>query len=536
MILKKIFLFIPIFLFFGCGDVTTTSSTTIPSGTTTPSGSSMNVTLSGSVTYDSVPFKNATSGALDYDNITQKPVRGALVEIVDASGTVLATTSTDEGGNYATQVNASTVKVRVSAKLYKAPRTGESSWNFEVKDNTNGNALYAMEGNLASVGTNGVQTRNLHAPSGWGGTSYSATRVAAPFSVLDVTYQSMQKVLSSDPKAVFPPLNIFWSKDNRTGNIGTSHYDSGEVALYLLGHEDSDTEEYDVGIVAHEWTHYYEHAFSRTDTIGGSHASGDILDMRLAFGEGFATAVAGLIIETPLYRDSGDDGQQGTMFVENLENGGSNTNPGWFSEASIYHIIYDIYDTEDDVGDTLSFPFSSLHSLATTTLKNTVAYTSIFPFITGLKEQNPTRVAEINALTSNESIADITDIYGTGRTNRRINANPLYADLQVGGSIRITPNYSAYSWDSTRALGVSNFVKFTIPRAGIYTINVSSTSGVDLDFYAHKEGERDIAITSSGSGTSISGTATLSAGEYRMDIRDSETISNKTFIVTLNEI
>jgi hypothetical protein len=540
MPLKKIFLSIMLIVFVGCGDETTVSSTvsnptnnpTTPTDppTTTPT----EVTLSGSITYDSVPFKNTNSGALDYDNITRKAVRGALVEAVNTSGTVLASTSTDASGNYSMELNSTTVKLRVSAKLYQAPSSGEASWDFQVKDNTNGNALYTMEGAFASLGTSGTQTRNLNASSGWGGSSYAATRVAAPFSILDVVYQSMQKVLAADTDLVFPALNIYWSTGNRSGTIGTSHYNSGEVALYILGQENVDTDEYDVGVLAHEWGHYYEDQFSRSDSIGGSHGVGDILDIRLAFGEGFATAFGGLVMETQYYRDSGSSGQQGTLFAENLEAGGSSTNPGWFSEASIYHMLYDIYDATNDTGDTLTLSFASLHNLLVSTQKTTAAFTSIFTYITALKTQNPSFTSQIDAITSNESIATITDIYGTGRTNRTVNANPLYADLSVGGSVTITPNYSGTATDPTRALGAHNFVKFTIATERDYTINVSSSTGVNLNFYVYREGENALSMSRTSSGTAAANTATLSAGTYRMSIVDSNRVSGKTFTVTLN--
>lgn len=540
MFLRKISLVIVFFVFLGCSSDETTVSSNIPDSSNnnnTGTSTSESITLSGNVTYDAVPFKNTSSAALDYDNILKKPVRGALVEILNSSGTVLASTSTDAQGNYTVTLNEGVVKVRVSAKLYKAPTIGESSWDFQVKDNTNADALYVMEGNLASLGTIGRQTRNLHASSGWGGSSYTERRVAAPFSILDVTYQSMQKVLEADSNSVFPPLNIFWSKDNRQATIGSSSYHSDENALYVLGHENTDTDEYDVSVLAHEWGHYYEHAFSRTDSIGGGHAVGDVLDIRLAFGEGFATAFAALVMETPHYQDSGFSQQQGTLLAENIEHGGATENPGWFSEASIYHMLYDIYDTTDDVGDRLSLPFSTLHDLLKSRQKNTPAYTSIFTYITALKAQNPAFVSEIDAITSNENIAPITDIYGTGRSNKVEHANPLYKELPVNGTISITPDYSARATARDNALGVHNLVKFTITTPGIYTISVKSTLfGVNLDFYGYREGESDIAITSTTFSSSVSGTANLSAGKYRMHLVDYNRIRGATFNVTLNLI
>jgi hypothetical protein len=539
MLLKKISLILVFFLFWGCsGEEMTSSSTSNPNSNNTNTVSSSplgNITLLGNVTYDAVLFKNTNSAALDYNNIIKKPVRGALVEVLNASGTVLASTSTDESGNYTFNLNEGSVKVRVYAKLYKAPRSGESSWDFQVKDNTNGNALYVMEGSLASLGTTGSQTRNLHASSGWGGSSYTGQRVAAPFSILDVTYQSMQKVLEADSRLVFPALNIFWSKDNRSGTIGSSHYDSDEVALYILGHEDTDTDEYDVTILAHEWGHYYEDQFSRTDSIGGKHSPGDILDIRLAFGEGFATAFGALTMETPYYQDSASSQQQGTLVAVNIEDGGSTNNPGWFSETSIYHMIYDVYDSADDIGDSLSLPFSTLHDLLINRQKYTPAYTSIFTYIMALKEQNPAFVSEIDAITSNESIAPIIDIYGTGRSNKVEHANPLYNHLPVNGSISIEPNYSARAIAPNNALGVYNLVKFKITAAGLYTISASSTrSGTNLDFYVYREGESGIAMTSSSFTSYVSGSAHLDVGEYRMHLLDHSRVSGTTFNVTLN--
>lgn len=525
MILKKSFLFLIVLVFMACegGDsLTQTEATT--------------VTVSGTITYDSVPFKSATSGALDYDNIVKKKVRGAVVSIEDSAGKTLGTTSTDSNGFYSLEVTGTSVRVRVFAQMYKPVNSGQASWDFQVKDNTHGaKPIYAINGSYAALGDNGTQERNLNASSGWGGSSYSSTRAAAPFSILDVVYQSVQKVLTADANIVFPSLDVFWSKDNRNGTIGTSHYLPSEVALYILGKENADTDEYDTGVLAHEWGHYYEDKFSRADSIGGHHGNGDMLDIRIAFGEGFATALGGLIIDSPFYQDSGGIEQSTTFVAVNLEEGGSTINPGWFSEASIYHIIYDIYDSRNDRGDTLSLSFSSLHNLLIGAQKNTAAFTSIFTYIAGLKAQNPTRTLEIDAITRNEGIiTPISDIYGTGRSNRFINANPLYANLLVGGSVTISPNYSATSTAANNRLGTHNFVMFTISTERTYSIRATGTSSMNLDFFAFKEGSKDIAITASNTGRTASGQAYLTVGNYRMFVTDSNRLSGRSFNVTLN--
>src|SRR5260364_235899 len=76
---------------------------------------------------------------------------------------------------------------------------------------------------------------------------------------------------------------FFWSTDNRPtdgdkaiGEIGTSHVAGGKE-MYILGKEDVDIDEYDEGVMLHEWGHYFEHFAGRADSIGGSHGGGDNL-------------------------------------------------------------------------------------------------------------------------------------------------------------------------------------------------------------------------------------------------------------------
>lgn len=460
--------------------------------------------------------------------------------MVNSDGTVVASTTTDASGAYAVSATGITLKVRVSAKLYKAVNFGESSWDFQIKDNTNSDALYVMEGSLASLGTTGTQTRNLNASSGWGGSSYSSTRTAAAFSMLDVVYQAIEKITTAQSDAVFPSLDIFWSKNNiassgtkSLGQITTSHFDG--TALYILGAEDSDTDEYDTAVMGHEWGHYYESKFSRSDSIGGSHGGEDMLDIRLAFGEGFGTAIGCMIIDSHLYLDSLGSEQGNTGVFTNLEDGGSTTNAGWYNETSISRIIYDVFDSDDDTGDTLSLGFSPIHNIFTSAQKNTEAFTSIFTFITALKSENQGNDAAIDAITMNESIAPITDIYGTGRTNRLTqNANPLYADLSVGTSVDIISNTTDAGTFRSNKLGAYNFVKFTIDTERTYTINVTHTGGSgtpDPDIYLYR-GLLETSVTATGTSESLS--TTLESGTYRMAIHEYNGNSGITFTVTLN--
>ena len=496
----------------GCGGGGSDDTSTVTPPTT---GS---IILSGKITYDLVPANSNYIG-LDYDNIRQEAVKGAQVDAIDNSNQSVASTVTDDIGNYTFSVpNNTVIKIRVLAKTVKSDT---ATWDVKVIDNTNNNALYVMEGALTSTGTSDA-IRNLNASSGWDGSSYSSSRVSAPFAILDNAYKSIQKVLTAKPDTVFPPLLINWSTDNvssvdynpSSGQIITSHYSDSN--LFILGDADSDTDEFDDHVVTHEWGHYYEDKLSRSDSIGGPHGSGELLDIRVAFSEGFGNAFSGIVLDEPVYFDT-MGANQASGFSFDMESEVQN-NPGWYSEASVQRILYDLYDDNSDGSDTLSFGFAPLHTIFTGSQKTTTAFTSIFSFITLLKNENVGDASAIDTLVSSENIATITDIYGLGRVDRA-NDYP-YKDLTIGVvlPVVITNTYGDYNKLSNR-----KYVKFNIVSSGTYTIKVQQTNGTDSDpdFYLFDTSPFSRVDFSE---TIVPGLAekdvSLSAGEYLLDVSE----------------
>ena len=489
------------------------------------------VTLSGKVTYDLVP-PNSDNIGLDYGSITQEPVEGVQVDALDNADHIIDTTTTDTTGNYSFILNENTeVKIRVSAKLFKS---ATPSWDVKVVDNTNSDALYVIEGALSSVGTSN-STRNLNAPSGWGGSSYSSSRVAAPFAILDSVNSAMQIVLTADSSAVFPPLVVNWSKNNvatagdkTLGQISTSHYTNAN--LYILGDENSDTDEYDDHVIAHEWGHYYEDKFSRSDSIGGSHGSGDILDIRVAFGEGWGNAFSAMALDNPIYFDTYGT-QQKNGFIINVETVADPYTPGWYSEDSVQQILYDLYDSSDDGADSLSLGFGPIHKVFVGAEKTTPAFTSIFTFITALKSENAGDAGSIDTIVADENIATIADIYGTGRTNK-VTSYP-YHDLSVGSSVSVQTSNSDGSYNK---LSNRKYIKFTITSTATYTVRVAQTNGTnsDPDFYLYRSSPFGFVASAEGSGSSEEKSLSLAAGSYLLDIADYNNVSSADLNVTLN--
>jgi hypothetical protein len=260
----------------------------------------------------------------------------------------------------------------VRAELKK---TGSPGWDVEVRDNVLKNpddpnaprlsnrALYVVQWDSFNTGGSNIADADFVARTGWDGSSYTGTRAAAPLAILDQIYSGIQAIVAERPNEVFLPLDAFWSVNNTltselnidTGELTASFYRPDIDSLFLLGDAGVDTEEFDDHVVMHEWGHYFEDAFSRSDSIGGPHSIGQSLDARLAFGEGFATAMAAMVLEEQQYCDTSAAGSNSGFGISTeSENRGLQ---GWMNEMSVATLIYDLWDTDDDGADNGSIGF-----------------------------------------------------------------------------------------------------------------------------------------------------------------------------------
>jgi len=486
------------------------------------------VTISGSVTFDHVPF-NTASSALDYNSITQDPAPGLTVEALDSAGTVIETTVSDATGGYSLQVDPNTnVRIRVKAELLQ---TSGAQWNVRVVDNTSGDAPYAMQGALSSSGTDD-STRDLNAASGWTGSSYTEARVAAPFAILAPIYESIQRIVAVDPDVVFPFIDFSWSTNNRsstsfniaTGDIGTSSYvtsSNGDRRVLILGDADNDTDEYDGHVVIHEWGHYFEDQLSRSDSIGGPHGLGDRLDARVALGEGFGNALSGIMTDDPFYRDSFGPAQSNGFFI-NVENN-NNQNEGWYNEGSTQSILYDIYDADDDAADTISAGLAPIYNVLTSaSYTGSSLFTTIFLFLDEYNSNNADDVVAVNALSAAQSI-DGTGPDGIGETNNGTEPTslPVYKLASVGGNdvevCSVTTNGTG------NKLGNRVYVAFNITSPGLHTLRVQRTSGLtntDPDFRVFRNGTL-LGIADSGVVNVETGNVNFTnTGQHLIDVYD----------------
>jgi hypothetical protein len=486
---------------------------------------------------------------LNSDNPVPSPARGVVVEAIPAGGgAALATTVTNASGNYGLLVpENSNVFMRARAQMLRTGST--STWNFQVKNNTNGNALYVLDDSPASVGTGA--TRNLTATTGWGGADYTGTRAAAPFAILDTVYRA-KELIRNVSSASFPPLNLFWSPNNTgaepfcpsTGRIGTTSYTSGisnpqgcdpvEEGIYVLGNfaaGNGDTDEFDQHVIAHEFGHYVETKFSRSDSIGGQHGDGDKLDLRVAFGEGWGDAFAGMVLNDPVYRDS--FGGMSKDFSIDLE--GDDTrygDGGWFSETSVGEILWDLFDDTNESGDTVSLGFQPIFAALVQGQRTTSAFTSVFSFLDALRNVVPGATAGINQLRNGEQISG-TDEFGNGEMNNGGDARnlPVYRPITLNSAQQSVCTRATNG--EVNKLGNNKFFRLDLASTALVTIRLvaavdpntpGSAAAVDPDVYVHRRGEIVARGVSQGPTETISQTS-LSAGTYIIEVLDFELAS-----------
>ena len=489
-------------------------------------------TIVGRVQFERVPLASA-GGGLDYSSRFLSPARGIVVEAVTGSGSqcsenVIARTLTDINGDYGLNVNINTpVCIQARAQVFRSSGSGPS-YDFQVTDNTNGNApYYLVDNRLLSSSEVGGAVRNLTALSGFNDAqnSYTDPRAAGPFAILDSFCDSLDTIIGADTNIDLPTLSIRWSPDNNLsdgdiedGDVGGSFFrlvrgfnSQGAVVreaheIVLVGDEDSDTDEYDPHVLVHESAHYIQEALSRSDSLGGSHGIGDRLDMSVAFEEGLANAYSGMALDGVIptadtYHDTFGSNQASGFRLPLDQNRtryiNSSLGVGWYSEASVHKIIYDVYDADNsNSADSVTLPFVAIYN-AWMALADNDAVNTLFSFLHELIEDNPGSTSGINALAANEAV-ETTGLDEFGSTEVLANNQsfeiagdsldfqtditeaaddiiPVYIPLTLGVPQQACSNPE---FGLSNSLGNIRYLTVDIPSADNYRITATAVGGL----------------------------------------------------------
>ena len=457
------------------------------------------------VVYDRVPYRApecTASGCsyrgLDYANIVQKPVRFAKAQVLDADSKAIVTDNlrTDAAGRLSFSVgDDDAFIVRVYAE---SPGNGSASWGLRIVDNNGADQegsypVYVLESQ--AVGANAVdEPLTLRAASGWGLTKYTQPRSAAPFAILDSMVSATLYALSGRSTLIFAPVDVYWSIANSTDTVGTSYYSGAYIMI--LGDAEVDTDEYDESVIVHEWGHYFQSILSKDDSLGGSHGGGDLLDMRVAFSEGWANAYSGLATARDAYIDTSGSQQAGgfgiALEIELTEREGAVK--GWYSEDSAQYLVYDLFDDGASDDDNVALPVSVMMSSLIDFMPQQAAATSIFSFSAGVIDAQPNQSSLIMALLDRENIGRgrvQVDSLGSGEANsageyaavENIEAMTLPVYTVLDSSLisadmcqDVLPASAPRVFGIDNKLGAYRFAQFEISQAGNYTVRLTTTA------------------------------------------------------------
>lgn len=443
------------------------------------------VAVTGLVRFARVPFRTTAPIRLDYQNPVMQPARGVMLRALDAeTQAVLAMGETSSTGTYSLTVPANTnIEIEVWSRML---RTGAPpNWDVRVQ---NGQAADSPVYEYNTVAFNsGVMVYDVDIPLGIGANGIAnGIRASGPFAILDVIYQSIQTVIAVDATVNMPALYVDWGTQ-RAGSFFTT---TNGQHIGLMSDLSENTDEFDRHVIAHEFGHYLETNFSRSDSIGGSHALGDRLDPRVAFSEGFAYAFAGIVLGDPLALDS-------FVFNGNSTAGGFNlnTNPPvappngfygvgcWCNESSMWSLIWDLYDSSADGADNVELGFAPLWAALTGTHRTGTAFTTIFSYISALKALRPAESAAIDTLIASQNIDSASiNAYATTETHAPTNAStlaaipgimPVYANLPRNTPVvvRSTDDVGQYNKAGNR-----RYLRFTADATRSYTVTVTTSN------------------------------------------------------------
>lgn len=384
----------------------------------------------------------AGDSRLDFAQPVTTPCRFVRVQALSSDNTVLSESGTNSQGDYTLNLPAGTAQVKVRV-LSETARVPGFQGGIRVQDNTQNGALYASDSSLVNAGA-GRLDMLLQTGYDAQGNQTATVRSSSAFAALDGLLTGYLFWVSTgiDPTPL-PKCVANWSELNRptggdesTGAISTSNFQSGPNQLFILGDRNTDTDEYDWHVMIHEFGHWIQFNRFRSNGGGGGHGAGQIKEPLLAFAEGFGNATGGLALNDPIYRDTDKTTGRSSSMERNL--GQQDSNPGWYSEASVELLIYDLFDpTGLEAGsnfkDDLALPLSVLRQ-AMDFQKDSPALTTIFSFLAGLRANG---VAEtelqplLAVLTSSANFGiNSMDEFAVGETHSAGLASlPLYVDV-----------------------------------------------------------------------------------------------------------
>lgn len=320
--------------------------------------------------------KLVTGSGLGADS-TAVDVKYAEVAVVNSAGATIQCGETDATGNISLSIPqaADTYTLKVFSRAFN------SRYKVSVLNNPTANLPYSISASFTLVGSETALAVTLTAAD-----ASTSQVLSGAFNILEQIYKANEYLRSNTAcatangiscTAVTVPdkIQIFWTAGLSPGayyNSASSPISffsptaSGQIVrgLYILGGVNgdlncTDSDQFDNSVILHEYGHFLEDFYGKSNSPGGSHNGNFIVDPRLAWSEGWANffqaAVRGASDYTDTYGNTscstGSHGISIQLQIQTPTAGqdymalGTAAGEGIFREVSVSRTLYHTMNT-----------------------------------------------------------------------------------------------------------------------------------------------------------------------------------------------
>jgi hypothetical protein len=335
------------------------------------------VTVQGRLLYEKIP---ATANGLDLAHPVEVPAARVLIELSTRDGTVVAPVDTDESGAYSVQLPDNTGPLKLTA--------------------------WARSGNLQVVdpdtkGLQGVVFVNPKDPERWPKKHVipDDARLSGPFNILATLQEANRLLEQIEPGLPLAdrPLVVYWSPGVNRGTYAT------ERALFINGHRDIDSDEFDDSLILAAYAGYLLDCFSPVSSPQGPDHVGERVDPRQAWVDGWKRFFAQAVLGSPIFIDTrGANGSQAATFDLDQDQFDGDA-PGYWSAADVATALWDLSAPAGREGPHLGLGLGPIWQVMREYFPR-----QVFPYLItladGLIQQDRSREAAITAILARRQI------------------------------------------------------------------------------------------------------------------------------------
>ncbi|MFN8846975.1 MAG: carboxypeptidase-like regulatory domain-containing protein [Bdellovibrionales bacterium] len=467
-------------------------------------------TITGTASYN---YRAQTCGAFSCSGLSgttsTRGIPHAELVVRNSAGNVVQCGHTNSDGTFSVTID----KIPGDYTITVNSRADNTEIKASVLNDITNNTPYSLTSNSITVASG---TASPQAIGSFTANLSTTEQKGAAFHLLYNFWTANEFLRSQSGNANFvaDKVTAYWKAGFNPGSYvgtssGLSFYIKGSRDLYILGglngnYSTTDFDHFDDSVILHEYAHFLEDVYSKSDSQGGSHNGNFVIDPRLAWSEGFANFFQGAVIRQlggtndnvrgGYYIDITNGSNSGLVFDLNESGTTAATDrvqfagEGNFREISVSRTLWKTTSTTDG-----NVPFSALWTAftsATQGIKNSLNYfrsAGLFNYYLNqiITASHSARLTAWQLILSNESQNADTRDY----------ADPVSA-ITMGTCGKYPKSLdpvidSSYSYARSNLLLSNDFYLYVHNGSG-GTLNLTYTQAtspaIDLDLYLYRDG------------------------------------------------